>query len=608
MSGHAAAKQREIQYTGRLLFIISASVEIWWCITTIMESRYYYDIVLLPLWVFMTVFFVNSALLSSAAILLPGAWLRGNSEYFLDRAAPLALPASQSDMPPLIIQIPVYKEPFREVILPTLEAAAVAARAYAEETGSSAIILVNDDGLAVCEDAEVEERKAYYTAASAGLIYTARPAEGRRGKFKKAGNLNWGLAHAGIEDLSRAVILLLDCDSRLPASGLSGIVAHFVADESIGFIQMQSKAMVSSTGPWDILIRHFTDNIYSTSFLLVSGYGDPSPLVGHNVFMRFSALQDVSIGMREEPMHALASQGPTLHIDTGIIVCGEAQAQTQVKPATYTEYFSESHVSEDFDVSMRLQIAGYKGMYCTAAVEQGQEFEEGVTLSAIDEIIRLKKYAYGVSELLMNPIAAWHVNGLLGATFKRYLLSSAVPLAAKWNVIGYAGTYYAIAAAPLAVTIHYFAWVFCPYWRALYVSAESTLYGCIAVFSVITPAAVLILKWKLGMPVGVVKELAASAAFGIFFAGLGWHLTAAICSHLLGLRATWGSTTKGSISRCESIRNISSVWPGIAIGVVQVAIIATGWALADIRSWQAIVPIGCSAVAHILVPILGVLI
>lgn len=54
----------------------------------------------------------------------------------------------------------------------------------------------------------------------------------------------------------------------------------------------------------------------------------------------------------------------------------------------YTAYWSESHVSEDFDVALRLQI---RGNIVRLASYHGEEFKEGVSLTIYDELARWEK-------------------------------------------------------------------------------------------------------------------------------------------------------------------------------------------------------------------------
>jgi cellulose synthase/poly-beta-1,6-N-acetylglucosamine synthase-like glycosyltransferase len=89
------------------------------------------------------------------------------------------------------------------------------------------------------------------------------------------------------------------------------------------------------------------------------GSGETAPFVGHNSFLRWEAVQ--SVGRTNQD--------------------GEA--------ADYIAYWSESHVSEDFDMALRLQIAGN---IVRLATYHDNEFKEGVSLTIYDELARWEKY------------------------------------------------------------------------------------------------------------------------------------------------------------------------------------------------------------------------
>lgn len=57
----------------------------------------------------------------------------------------------------------------------------------------------------------------------------------------------------------------------------------------------------------------------------------------------------------------------------------------------YIAYWSENHVSEDFDVALRLQI---NGNIIRLASYHGEEFKEGVSLTIYDELARWEKYVH----------------------------------------------------------------------------------------------------------------------------------------------------------------------------------------------------------------------
>jgi len=146
-------------------------------------------------------------------------------------------------------------------------------------------------------------------------------------------------------------------------------------------------------------IAYFTNVIYSSIRLAVAN-GEVAPFVGHNAFLRWSAVQ--SVGRTEEN-------------------------------SDYIAFWSESHVSEDFDMALRLQIAGNTvrlGAY------HNDEFKEGVSLHIYDELARWEKYAYGCNELVFNPMYTWLWKGPFSKLFRDFLGSS-IHLGSKLTILGY---------------------------------------------------------------------------------------------------------------------------------------------------------------------------
>lgn len=79
--------------------------------------------------------------------------------------------------------------------------------------------------------------------------------------------------------------------------------------------------------------------------------------VGHNAFIRWSALQEIAA----------------------------------MQPDGRWQIWSESHVSEDFDCALRMLVAGYDVRW--ASYSNGG-FQEGVSLTAVDEINRWQKVIF----------------------------------------------------------------------------------------------------------------------------------------------------------------------------------------------------------------------
>ena len=68
-------------------------------------------------------------------------------------------------------------------------------------------------------------------------------------------------------------------------------------------------------------------------------------------------------------------------------------------------------------------------------------FEEGVSLTAADELSRWQKYAWGVSEIVFYPIKHWFRKGVFTPLFKG-LISSTIPTHSKWGIMAYMFSYY----------------------------------------------------------------------------------------------------------------------------------------------------------------------
>lgn len=98
-------------------------------------------------------------------------------------------------LPHVTIQCPVYKEGLNSVIQPTVRSIKKAISTY-ELQGGTANILMHDDGIQLISEEEKQARIDFYADNNIG--WTARPKHGdngfvRKGKFKKASNMNFGL-------------------------------------------------------------------------------------------------------------------------------------------------------------------------------------------------------------------------------------------------------------------------------------------------------------------------------------------------------------------------------------------------------------------------------
>ena len=90
-------------------------------------------------------------------------------------------------------------------------------------------------------------------------------------------------------------------------------------------------------------------------------------------------------------------------------------------------------MSEDFDMALRLQSAGYDLRFSTYF---NGGFQEGVSLTVYDELARWEKYAYGCSELIFQPLKYWPTRGPFTPLFRRFITSK-MSVMAKFTIMSY---------------------------------------------------------------------------------------------------------------------------------------------------------------------------
>jgi hypothetical protein len=145
------------------------------------------------------------------------------------------------------------------------------------------------------------------------------------------------------------------------------------------------------------------------------------------------------------------------------------------------KFWSEDHVSEDFHLSLRLQIAGFE---LRLATYHGEEFKEGVSLTVFDELARWEKYAYGTNELVFNPLKKWY-RGPITRLYLSYFMSHIKP-SSKLMVLSYSFTYYAIAAGlPLSLVNYLIVGWFPNTLDQFYVTSWRVIVVTLIIFNVI---------------------------------------------------------------------------------------------------------------------------
>jgi cellulose synthase/poly-beta-1,6-N-acetylglucosamine synthase-like glycosyltransferase len=478
-----------------LAFILSAG----WVVGLILVATFNYNNigriileVVLSMLAFLGLFWNTYFIVSSVCkCFIPAKAFKTNTKYC--SIIPESKP-EEAEWLPVTIQIPVYKESLQEVLMPTLKSCMKARDHYYKKTNARCNIVICDDGMmaflrdnfAAAEmlwDAvsktngrmvslskllktvpkaarshlrgmrshnvyEVFHRMLFYYHYDIGFV--ARSAVDRRGKFKKASNLNAHLrlalgatqlteAEADLsfseallreshrKDGSRfvmfgndiklgALICVNDADARMSESVIFKTVPEFLNDASLGFTQHATKTMTEQRNEtyFTNMLSVYTDALYQGHFLLSSIMGCHPPMVGHSIFLRTEAVRQCGrMRMLRHAQRWLKNIGlPFLPVDQ--IGFSNLHANNRA------EYWSESHVSEDFELMIHLYNLGFNGRYVNYP---DCEFEEGITRTFDEEAGRHRKFALGAHELVFNPFQEMIGHGVFTPLFRTFLAS-----------------------------------------------------------------------------------------------------------------------------------------------------------------------------------------
>ncbi len=155
----------------------------------------------IPAQLFVSIFFFQSIVGNLFEILGPIGSVRQNSRYYSGEAPRRKLDREARALPHVTVQMPVYKEGLAAVIRPTVASLKRCISTY-ELQGGSANIFVNDDGMQLIPEEDRAARREFYEEHNVGWV--SRPPHRpdsrdgsrpflRRGKFKKASNMNYAL-------------------------------------------------------------------------------------------------------------------------------------------------------------------------------------------------------------------------------------------------------------------------------------------------------------------------------------------------------------------------------------------------------------------------------
>ncbi|KAK4453763.1 glycosyl transferase family group 2-domain-containing protein [Podospora aff. communis PSN243] len=514
-----------------------------------------------PVQFFLSMFFFQTIIGNFFQLFGPNSHMASNSKYYSGKPPP-RLNRAHGELPHVTIQMPVYKEGLATVIKPTILSVKAAISTY-EMQGGKANIFVNDDGMQLLSEEEQLARRDFYEEHNIGWV--ARPAHNsragpdeplfvRRGKFKKASNMNyalnvstrvedklehvnrqnmrWSTQHENVayqrclidvltEDQGRTwaegnirvgdYILIIDSDTRVPSDCLLDAVSEMEYSPEVAIMQFSSGVMNVTDSYFENGVTWFTNLIYTAITFTVAA-GDACPFVGHNAILRWSAIQD---------------------------------AAAYTDSDGYEKYWSESHVSEDFDMALRLQVAGYSLRFASYT---GDGFKEGVSLTVYDELARWEKYAYGSSELLFHPVRFWLVRGPFTPLFRDFMTTTKIPLAKKMTICAYIGTYYAIGAAWILCLANYFitGWFYGLYDK-YYLDSFAIYISIVVVFNGLGNLSLAVLRYRThqsSLLRALVDNLKWVPMFTIFLGGISLHVSQALLCHMFEIDMVWGATAK----------------------------------------------------------------
>lgn len=473
--------------------------------------------------------------------------LECNSQYYSAIKTPIP---PDADLPLIVVQMPVYKEGLDEVIVKSYENVKRAMDYYASRGGQSKFFIC-DDGLQLIGDKEVRERLRYYQ--DNNIAFIARPPTNRKGLFKKASNMNYSLdvslktmAYIQNENLSKeealykvwkdkngefvgngdvtlpdnCLILLIDADTKVPETCMYDVVGEFMEDETVAYTQHYTQPFDEQcTNYWEQLISFFTKKIYLVGIAASVCMGDCAPLVGHNAFLRWSSVKKVSFYDEDNRQ----------------------------------KFWSENHVSEDFDLYIRLASINEFGRY---VMYTGDEFQEGVSLAYMDEVIKFRKFAYGACELVFNKCNEWFTKGVINKNYTDYLKSKHIQWYHKLSMSMYMSSFFAMASAfPLAM-FEGLCSILKPDLHEKYmVRTFDIMLTCTFIFGIISSCGNILLNWRKNSLRGqnnlvkiIWEEVKWVPFVSLFFNSILFHMTTAAFTYFFNLKVVWGATLKESVN------------------------------------------------------------
>ncbi|KIY71077.1 hypothetical protein CYLTODRAFT_370017 [Cylindrobasidium torrendii FP15055 ss-10] len=381
------------------------------------------------------------------------------------------------------------------------------------------------------------------------------------------------------------IVLIVDSDTEIPADCFRDAAREMAESPNLAILQHESDVMQVAHHYFENGIAYFTRRI-NRCISMSCANGEIAPFVGHNAFLRWKALQDAAF------------------VD---------KYDKESKRKNEERIWSESNVSEDFDMAMRLLKKGYDIRWATYS---NGGFKEGVSLTVDDELNRWQKYAYGCNELLFNPLKDWWRRGPISGQIHTFVWASAIPLHYKFSCLSYMFSYYGISAAATIGVINYVLLGFMFPVDNFYIHSFEIWLATTVVFIGSGNVGYTLLEYRLGhkgLFSGFWENVKWVPFFFFFFGGLSIPVSQAILAHLFSYNITWGATLK-EVERSNFFKEIPKIikrfWFSLLVSIIIIAgiivcstsLVPLDWHV-DGSAWAVILPLAVTTACHVLFPI-----
>ena len=380
--------------------------------------------------------------------------------------------------PAITFIMAVYKEDLTSYLAPTIRCLLGAIRRY-EMAGGEANLIIGDDGMQLINNADRAARIQFYQ--STGVSWVARPKHQphsptpyiRAGKFKVASNMN---------NVCQLAMLIRDHLEKKRTPSCSS--AYNCSRHSSNDIQIYDEAItMHRTVNWvggdlrmgDILYVGDSEHRVPENFLLqlaaeffldpqlgiLSFISDPL-FLGINDFCELWAGWEKKVEDIKQISYARAGKTSLSWSESNL----HAIRVDALKAIQYrnddgeAKFWSESHISEGVDLTLRLLVAGYRSKLAQNPTnDDSSSFVQGVSFTVRDHIQWKEKQAYGTSELVFNPLSTWLWRGPFTPLIRAIAMSN-LTLAEKIDCYQSYMTPFTLASSlPIAI-FHYCYLVF----------------------------------------------------------------------------------------------------------------------------------------------------